>query len=165
MDKQSGDIALTIQNVYRAICKEIYQAEDKFGELNKNLGSGNKNPDSRDVEISCVANNPCDLTVTINDKKIEIHINYLQKALRNAAGPITIQDTDSYVESDIKAHKLLSDIKAGTKKSYVSYLKSVSNILEKKDISQYAGRSAKTILNWKSAVEFAKRLFAQNGEK
>ena len=42
---------------------------------------------------------------------------------------------------------------------------SVPNILEKKDISQYAGRSAKTILNWKSAVEFAKRLFAQNGEK
>ena len=164
MDKLSGDVAITIQNVFREICKEIYQAEEKLEQL-----SGQEKLEQTGIIVSHVDKNNRDLAVTIYGKTIPIVINYLENA---SVGSLLTKDPEvqasindeSYEESDIEAYKLLSEIKEGTKNSYYSYLKGVSDVLKKKDMSDYAGKSPKTIINWRSAVEFAKKLFAKESK-
>lgn len=155
MDKKSGDFAKKVQNVYRAVCKELYKADEKlkllgsiegaifsdtsFSPCNANEDGSEAEWDGRDtitVRFSDRSEEPIKAKLTfLPDKDQEEKDTNVDEIKPNKDVVIELDDNngvviESYNEEYLAAMSLFGDLTQDSSSDYKSYLRRAVNILK-----------------------------------
>ena len=163
MDKVSGDLAGTVQSVFREVCNKLYDAKNKLASLSKDQElPNNPNDGIHVVNVTPRKDDSCSVTVKFDEKPdslITAEIHFIGD-YGEAAGEVEsiAEDIEIYSMEDVKAYKTLLNVKQNSKKSYISYLNGVLLVLKNDELLKSVKRKPRTIRNWKAAIGAAKKL-------
>ena len=162
MDKVSGDLAGTVQSVFREVCKKLYDAENKLASLSQGQKLPNNPNDGIKVSVTAMKQDSCSVNVKFDEKPdslITAEIHFIGD-YGEAAGEVEsiAEDIEIYSMEDVKAYKTLLNVKQNSKKSYISYLNGVLRVLKNDELLKSVKRKPRTIRNWKAAIGAAKKL-------
>lgn len=161
MDKVSGDLAGTVQSVFREVCNEIYDAETKLESLSQGQKLPNNPNDGIKVSVTAMKQDSCSVNVKFDEESdpLAAEIHFIGD-YGEAAGEVEsiAEDIEIYSMEDVKAYKTLLNVKQNSKKSYISYLNGVLRVLKNDELLKSVERKPRTIRNWKAAIGAAKKL-------
>ena len=159
MDKVSGDLAGTVQSVFREVCNKLYDAKNKLASLSNGQILPNNPKKGIRVEVMDDAKKHVNVYFDEESEPLAAEIHFIAD-YGEAAGEVEsiAEDIEIYSMEDVKAYKTLLNVKQNSKKSYISYLNGVLRVLKNDELLKSVKRKPRTIRNWKAAIGAAKKL-------